>query len=904
MPDVGPLDFGSIEKDELDRDTNKLRNSIKDLEENGEELTNLVQSVLLNEQPSERTRPIMDAYLQKISSLSNADCMSISRTLSHFLNLANVAEQHHLVHSVRDASLSKKELKYSVEDTFKCLVADGVSPDAIYKLVLTAHPTQMMRRTLIAKNNNIAAALSQLESKMLTDDERSDWEEELTREVTGSWLTDEIRRKKPTPEEEAQGGFSILEQNLWHVVPKLVRALDRVCVKYCGKKLPVGFVNIKFGSWCGGDRDGNDNVNHDVTRQVCYFARWIGATLYYKEIDALLFELSMVRHTDSLAKSAAEAAARRLTTRPTSVLTLYKEFREGIPEKEAYRILLAELRDKMLLTKRHYEDLIAGQIPSDDAIYETASEVIEPLTRCYESLVEIGAESVASGRLLDIIRRLNCFGLTLSKLDIRQESTRHTEVLDAITTYLGMGSYASWDESRRVEFLVKELEGRRPLIPAGLTCNARVREVLDTFKTAASLPNESLGAYVISMCQQPSDILAVELLQKEAGTRHPQRVVPLFEMIDDLVRAPKTMEALFSIPWYKKRINGHQEIMLGYSDSAKDAGRLNSAWQLYKSQEILTRIAEGHGVALTLFHGRGGTVGRGGAPTYLAIQSQPGGSINGRLRVTEQGEMITAHYGQPGMAMRTLEVYTTATLQQTLLPPSPPTQRWREIMDLLSDASCKKYRSVVREHPDFVKYFRKSTPEPELSHLNIGSRPQKRNVGGGIESLRAIPWVFSFTQTRLILPAWLGVSDALEAAREKGWEQDLSDMYKQWPFFQTTIDLIEMVLMKSDPMIAQRYNELLVPFELQPLGNELIQLLNTTIKSVLSLSNHDTLQQENKLLQHFVSIRRAFMDPINFIQAEILRRLRSQHVDAMDPILIDILIITINGISAGARNTG
>ncbi|EGG14024.1 Phosphoenolpyruvate carboxylase [Cavenderia fasciculata] len=922
---LGPLDFGIVEKDELDRDIDKLRNilqdSIKELEKSGdgEQLIKDVKELLLAETPSERTPEFMEKFIEKVSSLSNESALRISRTLSHCLNLANVAEQTHLIRSVKNLESEEEGvLKFSCEDIFKQLIEAGVEPDRIYKalteqsieLVLTAHPTQMMRRTLITKNNHIGEALEGLSNKSQSSRDRKDWEDQLRREISGSWLTDEIRRNKPTPLEEAQGGFSILEQNLWRTLPKFMKVLDRTCFKYTGKNLPLGFTNIKFGSWMGGDRDGNDNVNSKVTKQVSYFSRWIAASLFYKEIDALLFELSMVRMTPELAEAALKAQERRNTNRPKPVLTLYKEFGggSGIPEREGYRILLAEMRDKMLLTKKHYEDLIGGQTPppdhDDDDIYHTAKQVLDPLLLCYDSLISVGAIDVANGRLIDVIRQLNCFGLTLSKLDIRQESTRHSEVLDAITNYLGIGSYLSWNEKERQEFLIRELESKRPLVPKDLPCNARVQEVLDTFRMAAELPAESLGAYVISMCQNPSDILAVELLQKESGNKFPQRVAPLFEMIDDLERAPQTMEQLYSIKWYKDRINGSQEIMLGYSDSSKDSGRLTSSWSLYKAQEILTKLSDKHGVKLTLFHGRGGTIGRGGAPTYLAIQSQPGGSINGRLRVTEQGEMITAHYGQPGVAFRSIEVYTTATLQQTLLPPPPPSDHWREIMDELSSVSGKKYRSIVRGNENFVRYFRASTPERELSHLNIGSRPQKRNVSGGIESLRAIPWIFAFTQTRLILPAWLGVAEALEAAKEKGYTNDLKEMYKSWPYFQTTIDLIEMVLMKADPLIAARYNDLLVPFELQSLGKEMIGLLNKTVSSILSLTNHSTLQQDNKLLQHFIAIRRSYLDPLNYIQAEVLRRLRSNHVEAQNPILVDILIISINGLAAGLRNTG
>nr|AOE43165.1 phosphoenolpyruvate carboxylase [Coremiostelium polycephalum] len=764
------------------------------------------------------------------------------------------------------------------------------------ELVLTAHPTQIMRRTLISKNNSIGETLQQLDNKSMTPFEREEISKQLVREISGSWLTDEIRRQKVTPEMEAQ-----------HTIPKFIRILDRTCKKYTNKNLPPEFVNITISSWMGGDRDGNANVTSEVTKSVCYFSRWIAANLFYREIDALLFELSMIKKTKSLGDLANQSAERREKQHKLKYLTtLYKEFREGIPDKEAYRIILAEIRDKMLLTKRYYEDLITGQpgTVTEQEIYNSAKEVIEPLKVCYDSLVEIGAEEVAQGRLLDILRRLACFGLVLSRLDIRQEASRHTEAIDAITTFLGIGSYKEWDEAKRQEFLVKELESKRPLIPEDLPCNPNVQEVLDTFKVASELSPESLGAYVISMCQRPSDILAVYLLQKSAGNKHPQRVVPLFETIDDLDRAPHTMESLYKIPWYINTISGKCEIMVGYSDSSKDAGRLTSAWELYKAQEILTDLAEKYKIELTIFHGRGGTVGRGGGPSYLAILSQPGKSLNGRLRITEQGEMIHAHYGQPGIALRTLEVYTTATLKQTLRPPPSPNARWREMMDHLSKVSCEKYRSVVRDNANFIRYYRSSTMQAEMAHLNIGSRPSKRTVLGGIESLRAIPWIFSFTQNRLILPVWLGVKEALTAAKEKGWEEEIKEMYKNWPFFQTTIDLVEMVLMKADPKIASRYNELLVPFELQSLGDELIKELNDTVHSILKLTGHSTLQQDNQLLQHLVLIRRAYMDPINYIQAEVLRRLRSAHVDAKDPVLIDTLIITFNGISAGMRNTG
>ncbi|EGC36009.1 hypothetical protein DICPUDRAFT_97713 [Dictyostelium purpureum] len=919
MPNENPYDFGVLSvPDDLDRDIEKLRNilweSIKELEEDGEEIIKKASELILETPPSERTKEFIDQYTHKISSLSNVDSLKISRIFSQFLNLINVAEQHHLIRSVRNTFLNGEQLNYSCEEVFEQLLSKGLTPDQVYdailkqniELVLTAHPTQIMRRTMISKNNAIGEALALIDNKTLTGFEREDANKSLLREIGGSWLTDEIRRSKVTVEMEAHGGFSVIEQTLWQAIPKFIKILDRCCEKYLKKNLPPAFVNVKIASWMGGDRDGNPNVNAETTKSISYFSRWIASTLYYKEIDALLFELSMIKKNKKLEEYSKQSMERRQGNKLRYLTTLYKEFKEGIPSRECYRIVLAEIRDKMLLTKRKYEDLIAGlpvnYAPGDT--YEYASEVLEPLQICYDSLVEVGAESVANGRLLDNIRRLSCFGLTLSKMDIRQESSRHTDVIDCITQYLGLGSYREWDEKKKQDFLILELENKRPLIPDDLPCSPEVKEVLSTFKMAANLSDESLGAYVISMCQSPSDILAVHLLQKEAGNKHPQRVVPLFETATDLDNAPKTMEALFKLPWYIKAISGEQEIMLGYSDSAKDAGRLTSAWELYKAQEILANLCDKFNVKLTLFHGRGGSIGRGGGSAHEGIMSQPGGSLRGTIRITEQGETINSHYGQLGVALRTIELYTTAVLKQTLTPPPPPTDKWREIMEHLSMASCKKYRSITKENPNFIKYFRTSTVQPEMIHLNIGSRPSKRAAQFSVDSIRAIPYIFSFTQNRLILPVWLGIEEAIKEAKSKNWEDNLRTMYNEWPFFRTLIDLVEMVLMKTDPQIAQRYNELLVPFENQSLGEELVKELQITIDAVLGLTKHKTLQEDNQILQHFVSIRRSYMDVCNYIQAETLRRLRSSHVDSQDPLLVDTLIITFNGISSGMKNTG
>jgi len=405
------------------------------------------------------------------------------------------------------------------------------------------------------------------------------------------------------------------------------------------------------------------------------------------------------------------------------------------------------------------------------------------------------------------------------------------------------------------------------------------------------------------MARQPSDVLAVELLQKAVGNPHPQRVVPLFETLDDLERAGSVMRQLFQTPWYRARIAGQQEIMVGYSDSAKDGGRLTANWWLYKAQEEVVRVCQEHQVHPTLFHGRGGTVARGGGPTHLAIQSQPPGSIDGSLRVTEQGEMIQAKFADPRIAVRTLETYVAATVDATLAPPRAPEASWRKRIEELSVVACDDYRSIVRGTERFVEYFRHATPEQELGALNIGSRPARRKKGGGIESLRAIPWIFAWTQNRLCLPSWLGVGRGLENAIAAGHKQEIQQMYAEWPFFRATIDLIEMVVAKCDPTAAAAYDRRLVPPDLRDLGVQLRKELQNTIDRILEVTGHTRLLDTYPEGRLSLEARNPYIDPINLLQIELLRRLR-QAGDEPSPEVWEAFVLTVNGIAAGMRNTG
>lgn len=856
-------------------------------EQVGDEFYNTVERVrALSKSARAGNQESLCELTRSLESLPVRDALPVARAFSHFLGLANIAEQHHRVRRRREYQRDPSLLpqRGSCEETFSSLIMSGISPEVLYtavcnqqvELVFTAHPTEVMRRTLIQKYNRIAAALETRDRSDLTPSEREEVKESLRREIKAIWQTDEIRRQRPTPLDEARWGLIVLEQTLWNVVPRYLRSIDTALRKFTGKTLPVEATPIRFGSWMGGDRDGNPNVTPEVTREVCLLARWEAANLYYHELNALYYELSMVKCNDEL------------------------RARVGKNAQEPYRELLREVRHRMAETRRYLEELLAGRTVAGREIYRTSSELAEPLLLCYRSLHESGAGIIAQGNLLDLLRRLACFDLTLVRLDLRQEADRHTEVLDTITRYLGLGSYRAWDEQQRQAFLLKELNGRRPLLPPDLPANEQVQDVLSTFKVAAELGSESLGAYIISMTQAPSDVLAVELLKREAGIKQGLRVVPLFERVEDLRCAGSIIRHLFSIPWYRTYIQGHQEVMIGYSDSAKDAGLLTAAWELYKAQEDVTAVCREQGIHLTFFHGRGGTVGRGGGPAYLATLSQPPGSINGTMRVTEQGEMIQAKFGIPGIALRTLELYTTATLRATLIPPQTPSQRWRELMDNLSVVACAVYRKVVQD-PDFVRYFRTATPEMELGSLNIGSRPAHRRPDGNIQSLRAIPWIFAWTQTRLMLPSWLGIGEALNWAMEHGQKQELVDMYRNWPFFQSTLDLVEMVLAKAEPSIAARYDSVLVPVELRCYGEEFRKRFSATVQIILEVTGHQVLLEANPVLRRSINVRNPYVDPINLVQIEILRRLRSNEGD---PSLHDALLITINGIAAGMRNTG
>jgi phosphoenolpyruvate carboxylase len=850
-----------------------------------------------------------------LSKLPVDAALPLARAFAHFLSLANIAEQHHRIRRrrVHQADPAGRPQRGSCADAFERLVSSGIAPDRLHEavctlqveLVLTAHPTEISRRTLVEKYNRIASSLGARDRPDATPLELGEIDASLLREVMAAWGTDDVRPERPSVLDEVRAGLIVFEQSLWHAMPRYLREVDRALRARTTRGLPDGVSPIRFGSWIGGDRDGNPNVTPDVTRRTCLLHRWMAADLYLREIEALRWELSMSDAPPELRAMAGGA-------------------------REPYRELLRGVRDRLAATRAWLETSLHGSadIAAPPDAFVRVDDLAEPLNACDASLRATGYAAIADGRLLDLRRRLTVFGLTLARLDIRQDSARHTEALTAITTAVGLGSYESWDEATRVEFLLRELQGARPLIPRnrrdrfhlrqsyggqvadpGLQSppegghHVAVDDTLQTFSMIAELPPESLGAYVITMTSRASDVLAVALLQKEAGVDVPLRIVPLFETSHDLEIAGEVLDQLLGLAWYRDRIQGRQEVMIGYSDSAKDVGRLAASWDLHRAQESIVDTCRRHQVHVTLFHGRGGSVGRGGGPTHLAIMSQPAGSIDGTIRVTEQGEMLQALFGLPDIALRTLEVYTSGTLEAWLTPSTPAPQAWRDTMQRLGDTARETFRGIVYEHPRFVEYFHTATPEAELAEMNIGSRPARRQLpkaDDGVRSLRAIPWQFAWTQTRLLLGAWLGAEDAFEQAFARGERDELRSMYQQWPYFRSVIQLIEMVLAKSDARIAAEYDRRLVPPDLQALGEELRTRLDRVIGSVLTITGHRTLLEENPVLRRSIDVRNPYVDPINLVQVELLRRLR-EHPD--DPVKA-ALLVTINGVAAGMRNTG
>lgn len=825
--------------------------------------------------------------IKVLHALSDEELLPVARSFNHFLNLANVAEQFHTVSRFNDVGFCQLN---PLTQTLKTLatkanngqlnhnhLADTLSKLHI-NLVLTAHPTEVTRRTIINKHVELSDCLASLERTDNLAQEREAILNRIAQLISQAWHTDDIRRSRPTPVDEAKWGYAVIENSLWHAVPRFLREFSQHVKEHLSLELPINYSPIEFTSWMGGDRDGNPYVTAQVTKEVLDHGRWMALDLYGRDLETLSTELSMSDASDELIALAGQ-------------------------EFEPYRCVIKTLKNQVLETVMHLGAKIKNQRSEAQDLITDINQIKHPIEVCYRSLLKCNMKVVADGLLLDVLHRINSFGLRLAKLDVRQDSSRHGDVFSELTRYLGLGDYNQWQEQDKQAFLLTELNSRRPLIPKRWQPSPEVQEVLDTFDVIAQQDEQTFGLYIISMARTASDILAVQLLLKESGCSFKLPVAPLFETLDDLNDGHNVITTLLDNDWYRGQINNTQNVMIGYSDSAKDAGMMAAGWAQYEAMDKLVQLADKRGIELVLFHGRGGTVGRGGAPAAQALHSQPPGSLKGGLRVTEQGEMIRFKFGLPDVALQSLNIYAGAVLQSNLLPPPEPKPQWREVMALISEESCEHYRNVVRHDENFVPYFRMATPELELSKLPLGSRPAKRNPTGGVESLRAIPWIFAWSQNRLMLPAWLGALTGLQAALSKYGVETLQEMSLQWPFFRSRLEMLEMVFSKADSWLSEHYDNALVEDMYKPLGVTLRKELAEAISLVQSLSPQKSLLADQPWIKESIALRNPYTDPLNVLQVELLRRARSSD-NGSEGDIDNALMITMTGIAAGMRNTG
>ena len=835
--------------------------------------------------------------ISKINKLKPRESLVVARSFSKFLNFSNLAESLDSVHKIDEGKVQKAQGTNAftiLEDAIdRLLKQKSISREKFYQtakslkidLVLTAHPTEVKRRTLIQKYTNVNNILEKFNKSRIfkiknIKTETLAMEKNLHEEITSIWKTDELKRNKPNPTEEAQWGLAVIEDSLWHAVPKICSRFNEAVENYTGKKLPINFSPLVFGSWMGGDRDGNPNVTAKTTEEVVLLSRWEAANLYEKEFTKIIQKLSMHECSKELKKKVG-------------------------PSQEPYREYLRPIRNKLKSTQKEIELFLNEKTPlKQSLLVQSINEIINPLKAVYNSLCQVKCKAIADGSVLDLLRRAYSFGLNLARLDIRQESKKHLKLMKSICKHLGLGDFEKWSEDEKISFLSKEFKSKRPLISKNISFDKEDSETWSTFEMISKLPRECMGAYIISMSSRVSDILTVMVLQKESGMKLCLRTVPLFETLYDLENAHHVMKELYKVPWYLKYYKNKQEVMIGYSDSSKDAGKLAASWAQYCTQEKLQELSNKYKVNLTLFHGRGGSVGRGGGPIYEALLSQPPGTVNGRTRVTEQGEVIQQKYATESIAVYSLGTYIGSVLEATLAPPIKPKKHWRELMNIMSKVSTSAYRNNFINNKDFLRYYFEITPQKVLEQLSIGSRPAKRNKSKDIKSLRAIPWVFAWTQIRFLLPAWLGIYEALNYVIKNKNINTLKDMLKQWPYFYAMMDMLDMVLAKTDQRIIKFYEECLGDKNLRNTGKKLRKQLSTLIYLNRKIIPTYILEQR-KEYRESIRKRNTYAEVLNILQADIMKKLYKNKLKAKNKkILTDAMLITIAGIAAAMKNVG
>mgnify|MGYP001495507291 CR=1 FL=1 len=871
---------------------NILGKVIKDQE--GQKFFELVEKVRKLSKVSKKKSKLNQTnkkVIKAIKNLSPINTLKITRAFTHFMNFINLAELIDASRSLNEYENSKKKITNNnlfIEEIFEDLFNHkDISENKIFNtakdlnigIVLTAHPTEVKRRTLIQKYHKMIEILEQRELLKNYPSKIKILDKKLFDELTIIWNTDDLKRVKPSPFDEARWGLAIIEDSLWDTIPKVYRRLNSIFLQNMNKGLPKNFNPIQFGSWMGGDRDGNPNVTADVTRKVILLSRWEAAKLYEKALTKIIRSYSMEKCSKKIQNKVGNSY-------------------------EPYRVFLRPLRDKMRITHRLIEQHLVNKKPlNQKKLLGSREEILKPLRIVRESLEQNQNENIASGELLDLMRRAKCFGINLAKLDIRQESSRHSKLINEFVKRKYNKNYLEFSEKDKVNFLKLHLTTKKNKMMNFQFKNKDNKEVWSTFKLLSNEPSECLGAYVISMTTSASDILAVSFLQKEAKIKNKLRVVPLFETLEDLINAKKIMESLFSQAWYRNLIKNDQEVMIGYSDSSKDAGKICASWHQYKAQEEIIKLGKKFKINITFFHGRGGSAGRGGGPIQATLRSQPPNSVNGRIRITDQGEVIQQKYGYEPLAKYNLCSYIGAVAEATLNPPPNPKNSWRSLIEKMSEISKSSYRKNINQSSEFIKYFKTVTPHKALGKLSIGSRPSKRKNVDNIQSLRAIPWVFAWTQIRLMLPAWLGSAEALRYSYIKKFRKTLYDMERNWPFFNSMLDMLDMVISKADPEISKIYEELLADGSLKRVGKKSRFQFNV-IKELNKKITPKEIINSRKQFRTSVIVRNIYSEVLNIIQPIVIKKLKSNKNFENKKFLNDALLTSIAGISAAMKNTG
>ena len=853
-----------------------------------------------------------------IAALPIGQAIRIIRAFGHFSHLANIAEDQHHVRRTRAHALMKAAprpgtLAHALGQTKKARVSrerlQAFFDKALCMPVLTAHPTEIRRKSAIDREIEIADLLDQRDRIPLTPDELTANRKALRRAVLTLWQTSIIRSTRLRVIDEVANGLAYYDYTFLRELPRVYTDIEELLSGMDADWAQIDVPSfLRMGSWIGGDRDGNPFVTADVLNQALVMQSAKAFQFYLGELHVLGGELSLDSRLVHV--SAELAALAELSHDPSPHRQL-----------EPYRRAIVGVYGRLAATAREKANVEAPLPPLDNAVaYQNVSEFAQDLKTIYESLEANGSAALAHGRLRHLRRAVDVFGFHLASIDLRQNSDVHDRVIAELAKAVSVAAdYRGLSEAERRRLLAQEIESGRPLGSPYLPYSQETQSELAIVRAAAAgrarYGVEAVTRYVISKADDVSDILEVAVLLKDVGLLHPEEkrlaadIVPLFETIADLQRCGEVMDALFSTPAYRRLLESRgsvQEVMLGYSDSNKDGGYLTSTWELYRAELALIEVFARHGVGLRLFHGRGGSVGRGGGPSYEAILAQPAGAIQGSIRITEQGEVIGAKYSKADVGRRNLEIMAAATMEATLLEPTDaPNDAWRAAVGELSADAYRVYRSLVYETEGFERYFQETTIIGEIASLNIGSRPASRKKSQRIEDLRAIPWVFSWSQCRLMLPGWYGFGTAVKAwlARNPGNGLALlRTMYAEWPFFRTMLSNMDMVLAKSDIAIGSRYAELASDQQLAAtIFGRLRAEWNDAIEAVRSIMQQGTLLECNPLLARSIRNRFPYIDPLHHIQIELLRRLRSGDDS---PEVVEGIHLSINGIAAGLRNSG